>query len=128
MISGKTSDPNGAAVQLQVDAKVSQDLALDQDRVVFAVAQGKASPVTVTVSSLGKKPFKLERAEDPTGAVTAALTPNGATWQVVLTLASDTAKNNGVVKVTTDRADQAVLEVPYAIAIRGPAQPLRDQH
>lgn len=119
-VAVKTDQEAAKELKFFFSAEVTGDLILSAPFVMFtAFDAGKAPESTLTVRSLGGKPFKIKKVEDSNGAVTAQVTAQGVEQQLKLTLTKAPGAPRGTLKIHTDRADQPILEAQYNVRPKG---------
>ncbi len=102
-------------IDLLIFGAVTGDLVLDKKYAYFPNYDEKNPPTfEIRVSSLGGKPFKVTKVEDPQGFVTGKADKKDKDVVVLLTLTKDANPPQGKVLIRTDRKDQEVLEVSYS--------------
>jgi hypothetical protein len=140
-ITAKTNLEAPKEVQLFVYGNISNDLVVDRNFVFFsgtveqkpqavlervhaALLEPLVNPKNTTllkVTSLGEKPFEVKGVEDPSGTVLGVARRVDQEWQVLLTVYQTPSAPRGMVKILTDRPDQATIEVNYSTRNPGPA-------
>jgi hypothetical protein len=122
----KTDQESAKELKFFFSAEVTGDLTLSVPFLMFSsFEEGKATEASLSVRSLGGKPFKIKKVEDSNGVITAQVTAQGVEQQIKLTLGKPPAAPRGTLKVLTDREDQPVLEVQYNVRPKGVPPGLR---
>lgn len=109
---------------LTVNALVTGDLVADRSHLTFGPYRQEHTPAfEVGLRSLSGKPFRVKSVEDPGGAVTGRAEQSDAGWRISLRLTEAPAQPRGRIRITTDRADQAVIELTYLVRGGQPTRP-----
>jgi hypothetical protein len=85
----------------------------------FAPSEGEADPVqakaTIKITARNKTAFRVTKAVDAEGNVTAKVSKTAEGYEVELTLAKVPEKRQGVVTITTNDPDERTLEARYFV-------------
>lgn len=115
-VTVKTGLDKPEQLTVHVMAQVTGDLVPDRNYAVFAPYKADNPPkFAIQVKSLSKKPFKIKKVFDPSGAVTGKASQKDGVWSVELTLAKPSGTPRGKIQLHTDRADQPQLLVNYTV-------------
>lgn len=113
-----TNLPEPSSLTLPVRAKVAGDLDVTPDTAVLSpFVKGQPAPeITLRVTSASGKPFHLLKVEDPAGALSGAVAPEGNAWMVRVVARKAPATSSGILYVVTDRKDLPKLPVPWVVS------------
>ncbi|MBN2498133.1 MAG: DUF1573 domain-containing protein [Deltaproteobacteria bacterium] len=127
MITAKTNLEKPDQLTLRVRANVTDDISALPAQLYFTqFAQEKLQrPRVVRIRSLSEQPFKINKVEDPKGAVKAEFRKVGDMWQLEANLVGNPDPPEGKLLVYTDSKKQPVVEVPYRVRMLRKATPRR---
>lgn len=112
-------------LQLSVSAEVANDLVF-MPRAIFIPDPARAAghDLRLRVYSLAGRPFTIKKANDEAGLVRVTMEKKEKEYHLTIKPLKSAAGAKGVLKLTTDRKDQPVLEVPLTSAGPRRAGPL----
>jgi len=107
------------SLEFFVSGQVTEDLVTDRDYVILEPpGKGRDTVGKVRVFSLSGKPFRVTGVEDPSGAVSGALSKEENGWSVLLRLARlNNTVRGGRLRIRTDRKDQENLYVHFGVRV-----------
>jgi len=116
-----TTSESQPLVEIPVSGRVLGDIRLQPEAISFQGPEAgrHATPLEVTVTTVGRKLFKIKELDDTTGHLVTSLEEldPGRAYRIAISLKSGDAapvpRNfNGVLRILTDHPDQPVLELP----------------
>lgn len=115
-LTAQTGVEEPKELTLMVSAQITGDLVTDKSFAQFGQWDEKSKPnFSLTLKSLGGKPFQVKKVVDAAGIVEGAAKKVEQGWKIDLTLTKNPPTQRGIVQVHTDRADQPIVSVNYSV-------------
>jgi hypothetical protein len=125
-ITAKTDLDSPKQIQLNVTAQVVGDLVCNRRFVMFnPYNPSSARQQVIHIKSLSGKPFRISNVTGLPSNMTAKAQPTGKGWNVELSLTGEPGEPRGKFSIQTDREDQPVIHVSYAVREKTPSHQKR---